>query len=151
MGLIETPYFNYEISVSFADGDTTKTVWQRVINEIREPNQVFNPVFTEVFGKQFNALEMSILAPLDLEGVVDHIEDLDSDQIEVNYDKDLKWCEIKFAGSMINVRLERNGIKIANPIHESTPEELLHSLIQLRERVLATMEMDAGAVMGDLQ
>ncbi len=97
MGVITTPFFNYEFHASQAEDDPGTVVWQRLITSIIEPARVFAGPFEEVFGQRFNEMEIAIQDALDLESIVDHIEDCEPANLTIDYDKDLTWCEIQTA------------------------------------------------------
>lgn len=142
VGLIETPFFRYKVSVDFLADDLTKVVWQREIEEISEPNQIINPVFLEVFGKQFNSLELTSPAPFPLEEIIDRLEDLDSESITVNYDKDVTWCDIRFAPHQPPIHLDGNRLQISSPLKEVTPLELFESLAEVQRQVFELLGTD---------
>jgi hypothetical protein len=134
-GLIETPYFRYKVAVDFQAEDLTKVIWQREVDEISEPNQIINPVFLEVFGKQFKSLELTSPAPFPLEEIIDRLEDLNSEQISVDYDKDLNWCDIRFAPHQPAIHLAGNRLQISSSLKEVTPLELFESLAEVQRQV----------------
>ena len=143
-GIIETPYFRYRLRLDFHPDDFGKVVWLRVIDEIAELAQITNPVFLEVFGRQFHSLELASSQPFPLEEIVDRIEDLESDSISVSYDKDLTWCEIGFSPSKIPIRLAGNRLQISSPLRDVTPSELLELLSEIQSQVLELFDSDIG-------
>lgn len=141
-GYIETPYFRYKISVDFSGEDFSKVVWQREIEEISEPNQIINPIFLEAFGKQFNSLELISPAPFPLEDIIDRLEDLESDLITIDYDKDVTWCDIRFAPNQTPIHLAGNRLRISSPLKEVSPLELFESLAEVQRQVFELMGTD---------
>ena len=97
--------------------------------------------FDEVFGQQFSVLVILTQQPLDLEAIVDHIEDLESDAVDVDYDKDLTWCELNVLSSTTNVRLSDSCIRVVSRA-EVTPRELLDSFLEIQQRFIATLSVD---------
>lgn len=140
IGFVTTPYFCYQIQVVQDGENPSKVVWVRAITEIKEPARVFAGPFDEVFGQQFSVLEILTRQPLDLEAIVDHIEDLESDGIDVDYDKDLTWCELTVLGSSSNVRLSDSCIRVVSRA-EVTPQELLESFLEIQKRFIATLSL----------
>jgi hypothetical protein len=145
-GSIETPFFNYEFSVDFLDQDPTKVCLQRTIKDIRETTSLLNPVFSQIFGNQFNTLELRFSEPLNLEAIVDAVEDLDSDQIIVQYDKDLTWCELHFADASRSVRLEGKLLSIASPMNSTSPADLLRMLADVQQRISHLLRFEAAEI-----
>ena len=139
-GFVTTPFFCYQVQVQQDEETPSKVIWVRSITEITEPARVFAGPFDEVFGQQFSVLEILTRQPLELEAIVDHIEDLESDDIDVDYDKDLTWCELNVLGSTTNVRLSESCIRVVNRA-EVTPEELLESFLDIQKRFIATLSV----------
>ncbi len=142
-GMIETPYFNYEITIAFLENDPSKVVWRRSISGIREPNQISSPEFVQVFGKQFSILEISITNGLDLEAIVDHIEDAESDTVTVDYDKDVTWCEIQVTESDASVRLDSDSVRVVSRA-EVTPHELLAAFVTVQQQFINTLNCSSS-------
>lgn len=137
-GMISTPFFNYEITISFLETEPAKVVWRRSIVDIRDSAQIFSPAFVQVFGNQFSILELATAGDLDLEAIVDHIEDSELDSVAVNYDKDVTWCEIQVANSIAAVRLSNDSIRVASR-HEVSPQELLQAFVEVQHQFLASL------------
>ena len=140
-GIVTTPFFCYQIQVQQDQESPSKINWVRSITEISEPARVFAGPFDEVFGRQFSVIEILTRQPLDLESIVDHIEDLESDDIDVDYDKDLTWCELNVLSSTTNVRLSDSCIRVVSRA-EVTPRELLDSFLEIQQRFIATLSVD---------
>ena len=140
-GFVATPFFCYQIQVQQDDEAPSMVTWIRSITEISEPARVFAGPFDEVFGRQFSELEILTQQPLDLEAIVDHIEDLDSEAIDVDYDKDLTWCELNVLSSTSHVRLNDSCIRLTSRA-EVSPQELLESFLDIQKRFIATLSIN---------
>lgn len=151
VGSIETPYFNYGFSISFLDQDPTRIRLQRVVKDIRETAAILNPVFVQVFGNQLNALELSFEQPLNLEAIVDAIEDQDSPEISVQYDKNLTWCEIHFADGSPPARVANNQLSIISSLSTTTPADLLKMLADVQRRISQVLSFDSLEVADHLR
>jgi hypothetical protein len=134
-GSIETPFFKYEFRIGFADDNPGRVQLQRTIQNIEEPNQILNPIFVEVFGNQFTSLELRFQERLNLEAIVDKIEDLDSEELAVDYDKELTWCQIRFADGSPAVRLGGNGLTISSSLSNTRPADLLSMLATVQQQI----------------
>lgn len=140
-GIINTPFFRYRVAMDFHGDDLGKIVWRRVVDEISEPSQIANPLFLEVFGKQFNRLEVTTSRQFPLEEIIDRLEDLESELIKLNYDKDLTWCEIGVSPGKVPIRLSGNRMQISSPLRDVTPSELLESLTDIQKHVLELLDI----------
>jgi len=139
-GVVTTPFFCYQVQVRQDEESPSKVTWVRSITEISEPARVFAGPFDEVFGRQFLVLEILTRQSLDLEAIVDHIEELESDSIDVDYDKDLTWCELNVLNSTTSVRLSDSCIRVVSR-QDVTPKELLESFLEIQERFIATLSV----------
>ncbi len=137
-GIIETPFFNYEISISQMESDPSRVVWRRSITDIRQPENVFDERFEEVFGSQFSILEVATAEPLDLETIVDHVEDAELESVKIDYDKELTWCEIQVAGSVAAVRIHANSIRVSSR-RDVSPRELLEAFVDVQQQFLESL------------
>lgn len=140
-GVISTPFFKYEIQVSFEPTNLSRIVWRRSIGDITEPSRVFSGPFESVFGQRFTVLEITTHAALDLESIVDHIEDAESDSVSVDYDKDLTWCEIQIVDSIISVIIEPDSIRVTSR-REIPPVDLLESFIEIQQQFISSLDFD---------
>jgi len=122
-GMIQTPHFNYEITVSYLEDDPSKIIWRKIISDIRDPEQLYSPEFVKVFGTQFSILEMVLNDDLDIESIVDLVEDAESDTVSVDYDMEVTWCEIQVAGSIASVKIGPETIRVVSR-QEVSPNEL---------------------------
>lgn len=137
-GTIATPFFNYEVNVTFLEDDPSRIAWKTSVADIRLPEQIFTEGFHKSFGNRFSILEVSTTAALDLESIVDHVEAIELDSVSVNYDKDVTWCEIRIADTDASVRICENSIRVASR-NEISPQELLESFLDIQRQFLATL------------
>lgn len=140
VGVITTPFFNYEFHVFQNGDDPAKVLWQRLITEIREPARVFAGPFEEIFGQRFSVLEISTDESLDLEAIVDHIEDTEHETVKVDYDKDLTWCEIQVADASTSVFVRDDSIRVVSRKNVS-PQELLESFLRVQQEFMSTLSL----------
>ncbi|MFK7768074.1 MAG: hypothetical protein AB8B55_12695 [Mariniblastus sp.] len=140
-GVITTPFFNYEINISLLEDNPSRVHWQRSITSIREPGRIFAGPFEEVFGQRFTILEFNAKSPLDLEQIVDHIEDAELDTVNVDYDKDLTWCEVKILDSITSVMIEVSRIRVISR-REISPESLLEAFTDIQQRFISTLSLN---------
>lgn len=139
-GIITTDFFNYEIHVALDQSEPSSVVWRRAITEIGEPARVFAGPFEQVFGKQFSVLELLTHQPLHLEAIVDHIEDAELDTVNLDYDKDLTWCEVKHADALTSVVMREDSIRVIShkPV---SPQELLESFWEIQRQFISTLSL----------
>lgn len=148
-GVVTTPFFCYQIQIQQDEDSPANVTWVRSITEITEPARVFAGPFDEVFGQQFSVLEISTQEPLDLEAIVDHVEDLESDSVKIDYDKDLTWCELNVLDSTTSVMLSDNCIRVVSR-QAVTPLELIESFLDIKTRFIAILSVDDVPILAGL-
>lgn len=134
-GNIETPFFCYEVSIDFFNHEPEKVIWSRSIHNIRKVRQIFDPAFQNVFGQQFTRISFETPYQIQLDSVIDHFEDIDSNQLQLNYDKDCRWCEIELAGSNFVIRIEPEQMLISSRLQEIDPSALFQTLFDIQIRL----------------
>lgn len=139
-GSIATPYFHYVVQVDLDFESPSQCVWRRSIAEINEPARIFAGPFDQVFGNRFSQLEVKMKRPLDLEAIVDHIEDAEIDEVKLDYDKDLTWCEIQMIDLMASVILHDEVIRVAS-VNESSPQQLLGMFLEVQTRFMESLDL----------
>lgn len=139
-GVISTEFFNYEIQVIQDEDDPSRVVWRRSITEIGEPARVFAGPFAQVFGNRFSVLEISTDQPLELEAIVDHIEDAEAENVGVDYDKNLTWCEIQMTDLAMTVIVREHAIRVISR-REVSPQELLESFMEIQRRFISNLNL----------
>ncbi len=149
-GVIATRYFNYEITVEPVEKDPGNILWRRAITGIRDPQQVFSNMFFAVFGNRFNILEISTRDPFQIEAIVDQVEDAQSSDVAVSYDKDLKGCEIKIDPSTAIVEITENRIRIVSD-REVPPRELLETFLKVQREFITKLNVHSSPFLDDCQ
>jgi hypothetical protein len=140
MGVITTPFFNYEFHANQAEDDPGSVIWQRLITAIVEPARVFAGPFEEVFGQRFNEMEIAVNDALDLESIVDHIEDCEPTNLRIDYDKDLTWCEIQTTESGVTIVVKPDSLHIVSR-NEISPKNLLDAFLKVQQDFITTMNL----------
>jgi hypothetical protein len=143
-GTILTPFFRYLIQIEQNTERPNHVTWTRSIVEISEPARVFAGPFEQVFGNRFSELEVGTHDELDLEAIVDHIEDAELDLVELDYDKDLTWCEINMLDLLATIRLENRTIQVTKRV-ESSPQELLETFLDVQQRFMSSLNMSGSS------
>jgi hypothetical protein len=133
-GVIETPFFNYEISVDLDREDPAWVVWRREINHIRDVHQVFGEAFLNCFAKAAWRLEIAWNREINLTDLIDRIEDLESPQFRVDYGKDLTWCRVSRSGTNSKLLISNGTFEISRDATVS-PCELIEDLIGFQSQL----------------
>lgn len=139
-GSIATPFFDYSVVVSLNSRDPSQVIWQRQVSGIREPARVLADAFAAVFGCLFNTVELAPPRPLDLEAFIDRIENLESEQITLAYDKEATWCRVSMAGIAGEIVLTAQSLSLSqrNP---KSPGHLLQSFLDFQTALIRTYDV----------
>lgn len=129
---IITPYFNYSIAVELDREQTSKVVFRRTVDAIKEPAFIFSAAFAEVFANVFDTVELDMPSVVELDAVIDRIEELDDDRIRLDYDPDVTYCRLHVAGvaGIITVTPHTLAIVHTGP---QPPQLLLQSLLAIQK------------------
>ncbi len=130
-GVIETPFFNYEVSVDLDREDPSWIIWRREINHIRNIDQVVGQAFLSCFAKANWRLEIVWDLKFSLVDLIDRIEDLDTADIRVDYDKDLTWCKVAMANTTSTLLISDGTLQISRE-SAVAPRELIADLVDFQ-------------------
>lgn len=139
-GSIATPYFDYAVIVSLNSSDPSQVIWRRQISEIREPGRVLSDPFAAVFGSMFNTVEIAPPQPIDLGALIDRVENLESGQITLAYDKDATWCRVCVSGIDGEMEITARTLSLVqrNP---RSPGHLLQSFLDFQTALIETCDI----------
>jgi hypothetical protein len=141
VGVITTPSFNYEISLTLDDERPGKVTWRRCVGGITDPSVLSSDAFGEVFGAEFSTLEVTVPGGLDVEAIVDCVEDADPSTVKIDYDKDVTWCEIELADSPTRVNVTAEAIQVSSR-SETSPAELIEAYVEVQARFLQSLGLE---------
>ena len=140
IGVITTPAFIYEATVLPMETDNRKVTLRRSIGRITDPEAVTGVAFSKTFETAFNQLQVASESELDLEEIIDRVEDADSDDVEIDYDKDITWCKIGVAGSRTTITINSNRIVVTGPA-DVAPDELIDSFFELQNTFMDSLQL----------
>lgn len=144
VGVITTPQFNYEISLALSENDPAKIVWRRAVTGFQALSVAFGSAFEQVFGGDFSVLEVTVDQPLDVEAIVDNVEDAESQDVSVDYDKDVTWCEITLRDSLTSIRVTEQTMRATGPNHVK-PRDLVESFLRVRDKFVQSVSAGENA------
>ena len=135
-GRIVTPDFEY---AAFCTQDGESPDSALIIQELTNiaPTVIENDEFNTVFEGRFSRLVFEFTKEIDISEVIDKIEDLDRDDITVDYDASGSWCEVSFANSKYTVRLESENLTLVSPLRRS-PRKLLEGFFPVQKLLAGT-------------
>lgn len=139
-GSIITPFFRFDTQVFQLEDQPSLAQVQKFISNVTESARIFAGPFDQVFGTQFSEVEASTGNQLILEDIVDHIEDLESNELDLDYDKDLTWCEIQLRDQACSLRLTPTEIRFTSH-REISPQPLLEMFLNCQSRFISGLNL----------
>ena len=133
-GRISTPWFDYRVSVTLDEEETTQAIWRRQVSEFRDPEQLFSGEFAAVFGQSFDTVEFTPTVMIDLEAFIDHIEDRADESLSIDYDRRSTWCEISIVDIPARMVVQSDLVSLT-ALHPQIPAQLLESFFAMRKRL----------------
>lgn len=100
VGSIETPDFDYSISISQSESDPGEYIVTRRLDNFKNSDIVSRPEFNSVFSNHFDNLVFELSNKVSITKLIDTIETLEDDSpIKVHYNPaNLKTCTISIQG-----------------------------------------------------
>lgn len=135
-GVIETPFFTYEVSVDLDRANPSSIIWRRDINRIRNIEYVVGEAFLNCFEKAHWRLEIAWGLNVTLADLIDRIEDLESEDIHVDYDKDLTWCRVGTANTLSTLLILDGTMQVSRDAAVA-PRDLINDLIEFQSKLFA--------------
>lgn len=134
MGVIETPWFDYQVLVLQSEETANEAVMVRQIVSIKETEILSHEGFNRVFANQFNCVEFAPPEPVDIEAFIDHVEDQEFPQVKIDYDRTATWCTLTAPGIPGEVGLEGNTIRLTMTQLQS-PLDLINAFLALQSEL----------------
>lgn len=136
-GTIITPHFDYNVSISIDPDDPSGYVLRQEVCNIREPHQVFGDEFADAFPDTFEVLEFEPQKAIPIAKIIDHIEALDTDDIQVDYDEGITYCDIELSNSYLRIRVTRRAFRLSLP-SASSPKALIEGFFDVQRELLVS-------------
>lgn len=129
---INTPFFDYSISVALDPADTSQVVFRRSVDAIKQPERIFSDAFALVFENVFDTVEVDTPAKVDLTALIDRIEELEEERIRVQYDPEVTYCTLQIEGVAGAITVTSHTFSIVHS-RPAGPKTLLQSLFAIQQ------------------
>jgi hypothetical protein len=143
-GRIVTPDFEYATFCTQDKDDPSRAIITEELINVKA-SVVANDGFNRVFDGRFSQIVFEFRHGVDTQSLIDLIEELDRDDIEIEYDKSGSWFTLSFEDSAISVRVEEHEF-VFESSGMKTPRELLqgfHDVQKLMEGTPLIPELKA--------
>ena len=140
-GRIVTPDFEYFAECNQDADDPTMAVISRRLTNIW-PAIVGDAAFNEVFDGCFDELTFEFTKVVNLEDLIDQIEELESDNIELDYPADCSYCDVTINGSSLSIRVTPESIIVGSG-YPTSPKLLIESFFDVQKRLTGSPVLKA--------
>jgi hypothetical protein len=141
-GSIETPDFDYSISISQSKSDPSEYVVIRNLENFKNSDIINNPAFNKVFSSHFDRLTFDLNKSIKIETLIDKVEALEKGSlISIDYNPlDLSTCKIIIEGLNYEIVVVSDSISITTS-YETSPERLINAFRETHKAILQNPEL----------
>jgi hypothetical protein len=139
-GRIITPDFEFYIGINQSADDPAEYVERLECYNISSDKLVNSKEFNEVFSNYFDTIKFDLKNSINIEEIIDVIEEIEPENIKLNYPPDCSYCEILIDGLNSTIILSKGSLKIVAS-RRIPPNELLKSFINVRKELLKHKEL----------
>ena len=139
-GRIITPDFEFFVCITQSADDPAEYVERLECYNINSNDLVNSNEFNEVFSKSFNTIEFNLQNSINVEEIIDIIEDMKTDDLEIDYPPDCSYCEISLKGLDVAILLTKSSLKIIKN-RRLPPNSLLKAFLDIRKNLLKFDEL----------
>jgi hypothetical protein len=134
-GTIVTPHFEYTLSVGLDPDDPSICIWKHAIGKMTDKGVILSEGFAKTFEPFIDTAEYEFASEFDVEQFIDLIEDLDSDEITVNYKRGEPECDVRIAGFAATLHVTPGGVRVTG-IANATPRRLLEAVAKAQKQLV---------------
>lgn len=125
-GELSTIYFDYTVTIEQSDDDPSKCILIQRIENFKNSEILYSDEFNDVFNYIFNIIKFHTSDKIDVEKIIDKIEELDSDNIKVEYSMDnISACKIEIDGFYGQIDITESSISFHSYVMRK-PKELMN-------------------------
>lgn len=128
--------FTYSIVAEQDESDPTSILWQRIVDEIKNPHILLADPFNKAFGQSFESIEANFLKSQGVEEIIDGIEGLNVKNISLEYPIDCSVCTMSIRGLGVSIEITSDHYKIYMNGHTS-PKILAEKILAFQRAILA--------------
>lgn len=141
-GSIETPDFDYSITISQSETEAGLYIITRKLENFRNSEIIFNADFNDIFSGYFDNLVFDLSKRINITELVDKIEALEEDSpIKVSYNPaDLSKCRIDIDGLDYSINVTTDSISITSD-YQTAPENLINAFKETHKAILSNPEL----------
>jgi len=141
-GSIETPDFDYSMTISQSDSNPSEYILTRKLENFRNSDMVSNTEFNVIFSRYFNSLVFDLSTRINVTDLIDKIEALDEDSlISVKFNPlETHKCSIEIEGLEYSVNVTTDTLSITSN-YRTSPALLVAGFKDTYKAILAFPEL----------
>ena len=140
-GSIETPHFDYSITVEQSEDEPSEYILVRRLENLTDPNLASSTALSKIFSRHFDKLSFETENVINITDLIDRIEDLKDSAFKVYYDDaDLSSCQIKIDGLDYEIFVDLSSINVTYPYH-TNPGNLVTAFQETRTALQQNPEL----------
>ena len=135
-GRIVTPDFEYAVFCGQDEDDPSMAVLTEELLNINA-HVIESDGFNSVFDGRFSQLVFEFRHEIDTKSFIDLIEDLDRDDLKIEYDRGRSWFTLSFEDAELSVRVDGDEF-VFESSKTNTPRGLLQGFYQVQKLIEGT-------------
>lgn len=141
-GSIETPDFDYSITIEQSETDPGEYIITRSLENFKNSDIVTNPEFNAVFSRHFDKLTFELNKRINVSALIDKIEAFEKGSpITVDYNpSDTSTCKILIEGLNYEIEVDAASLSITTN-YETSPERLITAFKETHKAILSNPEL----------
>lgn len=141
VGSIETPDFDYSISISQSENEAEDYLIIKRLDNFKNPEIVMKPEFNEIFSTHFDSLVFDLRKEINIIKLIDKVEELEDSSITVKYNpSNLSKCKIIIEGLDYTINVTETSISITSEF-QTTPNKLIEAFRETHKKILSKPEL----------
>lgn len=133
---IETPDFEYAVTIGLDADDPSTAVWRHVVSRMTDKDVIFSEGFATTFKRFLDSAEYEFASEFEVEDFIDLIEQLESDEITVEYVRGEPECDVRIEGFEGVLHVTPGGVHVRG-IRSATPRQLLEGVVSAQKLLVA--------------
>jgi hypothetical protein len=135
-GTIQTPDFEYNVSLSVDSEDPSMVVWTHEVSRISNQDVVLSEGFESALGEHLDTLEYELATTFDLDDFIDRVEEDDPDGVHLDYARGASECELRLDGFDGVLRLTPGSIVVTG-LKRPSPKALVGAFVEASKLLAA--------------
>lgn len=135
-GHIVTPDFEFWVECAQDSEDPAMAVISRRLTNI-SPKIIDDDGFNKVFERSFDDITFEFSKGVDIADLIDQLEELEMDNIELDYPSNCSYCDLMIEGSELDIRIWAGSLTLHAP-RATAPKQLVQSFFTVQKALVGS-------------